>query len=427
MAVRSIISLFGHFKPSIFIMKKDCSCIRVVIAAMLLAAVTSCSKNEKDNDFTYFLSLDENLTLSQTYITGFINSASATYTDLNSIKGYISSDVKVYNITYRTTAGGDEITGSGLVCLPSKPGEYPVICFMNGTNTVNAYCPTNFAINTQYQMVEIMASMGYVVVIPDYPGFGASAATTHPYLVSEPTVGSTVDMLYALKEIGVSGLPGITLKNEYFVMGYSQGGWAAMALHKALELDYKDDFSLAGSVCGAGPYDISFLFQNMINVTEYPMPVYICYIINAYSHYNQFTNPVADILNQQYAVKLPSLYNGTLDFAAINSQLTTSVSGLLTSDFLSGYTTLPKYESVRNAMVINSIAPYHTYKPLLLIHGGADTEVSPQVTDFFYSKMIEVGTSDLIIRKIIFPGLNHGEGAVPGMIEGVKFLKTIGK
>lgn len=408
-------------------MKKHYSVIRVVIAAIMLAVITSCSKNEKESSYTYFLSLDENLTLSQTYISGFVNSASSVYPDLNSIKGYVSCGVNVFNLTYKTISGGDQITGSGLVCLPDKPGDYPVICFMNGTNTVNAYCPSNFAMDTQYQMVEILASMGYIVVIPDYPGFGASSEITHPYLVSEPTVRSTVDMLYALKEIGVSGLPGITLKNEYYVLGYSQGGWAAMSLHKALELDYSDDFNLGGSVCGAGPYDINFLFNSMIGVAEYPMPVYICYIVNAYSHYNQFTNPVTDILKQQYAAKLPSLYNGTLDFTAINNQLTTSVPGLLTTDFLTGFSTLPKYESIRNAMTINSITPYHTMKPLLLIHGGADTEVNPQVTEYFYSKMIEAGTSDLTIGKKIFPGLDHGDGVVPGMIEGVKFLKGIGK
>jgi Prolyl oligopeptidase family len=157
------------------------------------------------------------------------------------------------------------------------------------------------------------------------------------------------------------------------------------------------------------------------------MPVYICYIVNAYSHYSQFTNPVTDILRQQYAVKLTSLFNGTLDLTAINNQLTTSVSDLLTADFLTGFATLPKYESVRNAMTINSITPYHTDKPLLLIHGGADTQVNPQVTEYFYSKMIEAGTSDLTIKKIVFPGLDHGDGVVPGMIDGIKFIKGIGK
>ena len=39
-----------------------------------------------------------------------------------------------------------------------------------------------------YQLVEIIASLGYVVVIADYPGFGESSQIPHPYLIKEPTV-----------------------------------------------------------------------------------------------------------------------------------------------------------------------------------------------------------------------------------------------
>jgi pimeloyl-ACP methyl ester carboxylesterase len=407
-------------------MKKKYLLIQLLSAVVVSAILSSCSRVGNGDNYTYFVSMEENVSLSQTYITGFVNSAAVSYPALNDLKGYISDEVTVYNFEYRTKAGDDDITASGLVCLPVKPGEYPVICFLNGTNTVNAYCPSNFAINTSYQMIEIIASMGYIVVIPDYPGFGASSSITHPYLVSEPTVRSTVDMLYAVKEIGEEGLPGITVKNEYWVLGYSQGGWAAMSVHKALELDYSDDFNLGGSVCGAGPYDIGYLFQNMIGAATYPMPSYICYIINAYSKYKQFTNPVTDILNQQYASKLPALFNGVNDLDAINSQLTTTVSALIAPEFLSGYATLPKFETVRSAMTANSITPYHTFKPLLLIHGGSDTQVSPLVTDYFYGKMIDAGTSGQICKKMIFPGLDHGESGVPAMIEGVKFMKAGG-
>jgi hypothetical protein len=232
-------------------------------------------------------------------------------------------------------------------------------------------------------------------------------------------------MFYALKEIGNSMFPGVTLKNEYYLMGYSQGGWATMVLHKAMELDYSDDFNLAGSVCGAGPYDITFLFQSMTSAASYSMPAYICYIINAYSLYHQFTNPVTDLLNQPYASRLSSLYNGTLDLGSINSQLTTSISGLLKPEFVSGFSSAPRYSSVRDAMISNSISPWKTNKPLLLVHGGSDTQVNPQVTNYFYDAMINAGTSTTVCRKEILPGLDHGDGGVPALIMGLKFFKGI--
>ena len=141
----------------------------------------------------------------------------------------------------------------------------------------------------------------------------------------------------------------LLLKDEYYLLGYSQGGWATLALHKALELDYPDEFKLVGSACGAGPYNIFNLFQGMAFATSYSMPVYIGYIVNAYSLYHQFTNPVTDILNDPYAGRLGSLYNGNLSFDQINSQLTTSIPGLIKADFISGFVSDPKYASVRDA------------------------------------------------------------------------------
>jgi len=77
-------------------------------------------------------------------------------------------------------------------------------------------------------------------------------------------------------------------------------------------------------------------------------------------------------------------------------------------------------------MVRNSISGYKTTKRLLLVHGGSDTQVNPLVTDFFYNEMIKAGTSATTCTKEIFPGLDHGDGAVPSVIRGLKFIKSIG-
>jgi pimeloyl-ACP methyl ester carboxylesterase len=325
-------------------------------------------------------------------------------------------------VVYKTEIDDKTINASGLICIPSGKGEYPLFCFQNGTNTMNDYAPSEYPGNPAYQLIEIIASMGYVVVIPDYPGFGESADIPHPYLVKEPTVRSTKDMLSAIKEMDSEELPDLTIKDAVYLMGYSQGGWAALSLHKALELDYSDEFNLKGSVCGAGPYDLNLLFDGMTNSTAYPMPVYIGFIIYAYSVYDQFTNPVSDILKEPYASGLSGLYNGTLTSDQINDQLTTSIAGLFTSDFLSGFGTDAKYSSVRTSLTENSITPWKTSVPLLLIHGGGDTTVNPLTTENTYNAMIEAGTSNEICKKEIIPDLNHGDAVVPAMVSGLLFI-----
>jgi len=232
-------------------------------------------------------------------------------------------------------------------------------------------------------------------------------------------------MLFAVNELDKLELPDITIKNEYYLLGYSQGGWATLALHKALELEYSNDFNLKGSACGAGPYNIFLLLQEMVNITEYTMPVYIGYIINAYTSYAQFTNLVTDIINQPYATILSSLYTGTKTSEQINNQLTTSIPGLITADFLSGFSSSEKYSSVRTALYNNSISAWHSYKPLLLIHGGSDTFVNPVTTENMFASMMQEGTSPDVCKKIIVPDVDHGDGLIPCMIQAIMFLQNI--
>jgi len=391
----------------------------------IIVVLTSCTKEVDEPVKTYLVSYKHVFTFSKLSINNLIDMASTQAPDALSLKPYMKSDVKVYDIVYKTTIDGKEINVSGLICVPSDGGEYPVLSFQNGTNTLNSQAPSEYTLNSNYSMIEIMASMGFVVVIPDYPGFGESAGIPHPYLVKEPTVHSIVDMFHAAVELDESGLPDITIRNEYYLSGYSQGGWATLALHKALELDFSKDFNLAGSVCGAGPYDISLLFSTMVNVQTYPMPVYIGYIFNAYSAYNQITNPVTDIFNEPYASRISTLYNGTNSFDQINFQLSTTISALMNPAFISGYTTSDKYSSVRKAFKDNSVEAWHTYKPLLLIHGGNDTQVNPVTTETLYAGMLQAGTSADICSKKIIPGVDHSDGILPAMLEGIKFLYNL--
>ena len=185
------------------------------------------------------------------------------------------------------------------------------------------------------------------------------------------------------------------------------------------------DFDLIGSACGAGPYNIYLLMEGMINVTTYPMPVYLGYIVNAYTAYDQFTNPVTDIFNEPYASRISTLYTGMLTSSEINSQLTTSIPDLINPDFLAGFESATEYSSVRDALNNNSIPAWHSYKPLLLLHGADDTHVDPVSTENMYNAMIDAGTSEDICSKVIIPGADHGSGIIPAMIQGILFLNDL--
>ncbi|HEX2967598.1 MAG TPA: alpha/beta fold hydrolase [Bacteroidales bacterium] len=396
------------------------------ILLVFFVIINSCKKDESSSSGnSNFVSKKLISSYNQDYINSMLNAASALFNINVDLKSFVRTDVELYKVVYETTIEGKKVNASGLVCVPADAGDYPVLSFQNGTNTRHSNAPSEFPSDYGFQMIEVIASMGYVVAIADYPGFGESSQLPHPYLVAEPTVRSLVDLLYAVRGMDVRELPSITVRNEYYLIGYSQGGWATLQLHKALELKYDDDFDLKGSCVGAGPYDIYFLMQRMLSLPAFPMPYYIGYVINGYKSYNQFSNPVSDLLNEPYASRVPSLFNGQLNAGQINAQLTDTISRLMNPEFLQGFATSPKYESVRRAMINNSISPWKTDVPLLMIHGDADTHVDPAVTDRMYSAMIEAGTPATIIKKTILPGADHGEGVIPALVEGFLFLNNI--
>jgi pimeloyl-ACP methyl ester carboxylesterase len=396
----------------------------LLVFVIIAATVTSCIK-DKEPGYDYYKSNELVLTYTEANINGLLDLGIQAYPEIAEIKPYVTSGINVYKMVYMTTIDDEEIEASGLVCVPLEPGKYPVLSFQNGTNTRLDNAPTENVTDVSYTLVEAISSMGFIVVIPDYPGFGSSSQIPHPYLIAEPTIRAIVDMLNALNEAGEPEFPGIDVENEYYLLGYSQGGWATLTLHKALELDYSVDFNLKGSVCGAGSYNLYNLLMEMMEADTYPMPSYIGYIINAYKAYNQFTNPISDILNEPYATRLSSLYTGTLSLGEINNQLTTSVSGLFKPDFLSGITSSAVYSSMRDAFANNSISAWKTEKPLYLVHGESDTHVSVTATETMYNAMIGAGTTTAICKKQIFPGLDHGDGVIPCMIEGLLFLVDI--
>jgi pimeloyl-ACP methyl ester carboxylesterase/uncharacterized membrane protein YciS (DUF1049 family) len=397
----------------------------LVVVILTITTVSSCRKNDQGADFNFFVSKTYVTSYTTSYINTLLNSVGISVPQITALKSYVESDVDVYKIVYETTVDGKKINASGLVCVPSTPGEYPVLSFQNGTNTIYADAPSEAASDFSYQLIEIIASMGYVVVIADYPGFGVSSQIPHPYLIKEPTVQSLVDLHFAVKEMDVAELAGTHLNGDYYLFGYSQGGWATFALHKAMELEYSADFNLVGSSCGAGPYNIYLLFEEMATVPSYPMPVYLAYIVNAYKAYDQFTNPVSEIFKEPYASRVPTLFNGILRSDQINSQLTSSIPSLLNADFIAGFASSAKFLTVKQAMINNSISPWHSNKPLLLFHGSNDTSVSPAVTESTYSSMIAAGTSETLCKKVIVPGVGHGDGVAPFVIQSIQFLKNL--
>lgn len=172
--------------------------------------------------------------------------------------------VASYRLTYVTKDGqGHDIVASGLVSVPVKAANAPspLISYQHGTLFRDAEAPSNNVAASEPPLV--MASLGYIVMAADYVGFGASRGAEHPYLLSAPTASAVVDLLTAAQTWRRRN--GITDNGQLFLLGYSEGGYATMAAHRALQATNSSHLlQLAGSIPGAGPYHLGVTLDALL-------------------------------------------------------------------------------------------------------------------------------------------------------------------
>lgn len=381
--------------------------IYLLIAVVAGLAMNSCTKKDDPAiaENQYFLTSSLKTTISKQQVLTNFTSLSP---EAAAIAFFIKSEVKVEKLTYKTTFRGKNIQASGLVCLPKEPGNYPILSFQNGTNTEYIKAPTLNYDKDFFPIIESVASLGFIVVIPDYIGFGASSNLVHPYLHAESSTQSILDMLRATKEF--TGNDSINAKptENLFLFGYSQGGWATLELQKSIEKNYSDEFKLVKSSCGAGPYSLNYMNTFILNQTQYPYPYFLTYILNTYTYYDFIPNPLSDFIQEPYASQIPALFDGTKSGGTINTALPHVMANLLTTAYRTEFETNAKFDNLDAALTANSIVAWKTTTPTHLYHGENDEVIPYGMSQTMYADFQAKGTDKVKLSPI--PGATHTSG-----------------
>lgn len=383
----------------------------LLIIVFSVLFLNSCKKDdEPTTKHDYYISKEYKLSISNQDAKAMLTAFSLIYPESAILGTKATSDVEVNKITYKTTFKNSNIQASGLVCLPKTAGDYPILCFQNGTNTEHSKAPTENPRDNLFLMMESVASMGFIVVIPDYIGFGASSQLPHPYLHAESTTQSILDMLRAVKELGTDENIVAKPNQNLFIFGYSQGGWATMQLQKTIEKDYSTEFNLVASSCAAGPYSLEYMNEYITGQTEYPMPYFLAYLLNAYHTIGSITNPLSDFFQEPYASKIPGLFDGMHSDDAINAELTPQMVTLLTPVYRTGFATNANFKS---ALKANSIEAWVISTPTRLYHAANDEYIPVSLSEKMFADFKTVGVPDSKIKLILIPGYNHPGGVIP--------------
>ncbi|RVU84277.1 hypothetical protein EOL70_12380 [Leucothrix sargassi] len=219
-------------------------------------------------------------------------------------------DVTINRMSYDTVGGsGEAATSSGVMMVPKGDSELcsgprPVVVYAHGTNTDIAYDlsqfvldPSNPAATESVLLLAMYASQGYVVVAPNYAGYSDSDLGYHPYLDQVQQSTEMIDALDHAREF--AGKLGAELSSDLFVSGMSQGGYVAMATHKALEAKGE---TVTASLPMSGPYaTLSFMdtvFAGYVNggaTTFAPM------LLTALDRANDIYTDPSEVYAEQYA------------------------------------------------------------------------------------------------------------------------------
>jgi pimeloyl-ACP methyl ester carboxylesterase len=401
----------------------------VVFAGLFL---NSCKENNgpETPDYEYYISNQYKSEVAAQTIKVKLLFAQADFPEIPQLSDFaakVTNDILVHKVIYKTSLQGKSIRASGLVYLPKTAGNYPVMCFQNGTNTVNKDAPSESSGSDNWFMLESLASMGFIVVVPDYIGFGESANLPHPYLHAESTTQSILDMLRAVNELTSEDKVVAKPTKDLYIFGYSQGGWATMQLQKAIEKNYSEEFNLIASSCAAGPYSIGFMNDFIAKSTDYPMPYFLGYLLNSYSSLKLFPNPLSDLFQEPYGTKIPTLFNGTNTGGTINAALTTNMANLLTSEFRMGFDTNTKFAGLKSAFIANSVAPWAISTPTKLYHGSADELIPVSLSNKMFLDLKTAGTLDSKLELKIIPGADHTGGVFPVGISTIEWFLSLKK
>jgi acetyl esterase/lipase len=326
--------------------------------------------------------------------------SNATFQQLKS-SGVINAtalyEVANYKISYITIDPyGNMITASGLLSVPQKASSTssPILSYQHGTIFLNSLSPSkNYSSSSPSVLA---ASLGYIVSSPDYIGYGDSFGNSfHPYSHSATLASCSIDMLRAVKTFLQENA--INTNGQLFLAGYSEGGKATMAMHRAIQTSLNSEFKVTASAPGSGNYDMTETASAIMNAQTLAYPAYVGWVIKSYNEIYQL-NSLSTIISTAYLDTVANSYDGTKTGNEINALLPALTSNLLNPQFITDYTGSGAI-AFKDAVADNNDYDWSPAAPTRLFHGQSDLTVPYLNTENAYAKMVANGSTSVQIEN----------------------------
>lgn len=336
--------------------------------------------------------------------------------------------IKLFRVNYQSqiSPGVERLSeASGLIIVPDVTAEQlPWISLQHGTIASKNEAPS---LNPSEGLYE--ASQGFVTVVMDYLGYGTSANEFHPYLIAQSYVPVGVDLLRATRSLASS--QGFKL-GKLFLKGYSEGGYATMALQKALEIDYSQEFTIAASAPAAGPYDLEVAALKALSRPT-SNPLISSFLVLAY---DEWLAPQID-LDAIFAIdatQLKALYTSGVSSSDIMKALPVEtrklIDGPFLDDFLRDEPLTAQARLIRSLLISQSLNQdsWVPVTPTRLYHCAEDEIVAVEATEntlAHFKALNESAPVTAIIARSPDASRPYSHGNCPFIFASVSWFKEI--
>lgn len=266
----------------------------------------------------------------------------------------------------------------------------------HGTIFANAEAPSVIADSSgapDGSAIILTSIGGFATLQPDYIGFGDSSEHYHPFVLKDSLANATVDFIKQVKVFASDN--NITLNNQLFLTGYSEGGYASMATLKKIEEEQLTDLTVSLAAPMAGPYALKLMADGTLSQPALSVPSFMANIGYAYAKANN--EELNSVINEPFASKLPTLLNGDLDRSKIDPELTTvttGANGLFVQSFVTNYFTDDTHW-FKEAAIKNNL---HTWAPttaVRLVHCEGDDVIPYAISQLTEGTMQALGAADV--------------------------------
>lgn len=330
---------------------------------------------------------------------------------------FVRYGISVYRIEYTTTnTDGKSITASGAVIIPNITTAASLLSMQHGTITQEADAPSNFQSTSEaYTFGALFGSQGYIIAAPDYIGYGASKDIPHTYEQRNGLATASLDMLRATRDFLSD--KGVNWNKKLYIAGYSEGGYATLALQKKIQEETGAEFNLVASSCGAGAYDKPAFMKQVVNETTSGDPgtnqLYL-WVLLTYDRLYGLNHPMSYYFKDPYAAQITT--------QGANASINVSLNQTFTDSFKQGINNGTDTGFLA-AVQDNDIHDWKPVTPTRLYHGDADKTVSFLNSQNAYDAMIKRGATN--VQLIPIKGGDHYTSVIPFISGTYDFFSSL--